>query len=261
VQEEQSHLPSGADALDGGNPERQGRNGGIGGGSGTPREHGEAVPTNLDIYAKSVCEGHVDRSIISHHERKKRRVFHRAISGIKKAQFKNEQLRFLTLTSKYTEESDFQHAWRKFVWRIRRKFKKFEYLMIREKTQSGLIHAHVIFRGYFVPHEWIVETWKELTGFEIINIQLLMGHPAAVAGYVAKYVSKEHLHYGWSKYWVFPYYANVWQRVKKFTGYNIPLSIEIFDKILMSGWVDWKDRKLFKKIIESGDYITRQKEL
>ena len=183
---------SGAEAPQRRHPERRRRKGGIGGGSETPREHGEAVPSNLDIYAKSVRNDNDYSQFISHYERKKKRVFHRAISGIKHAQFRNEQIRFLTLTSKYTEESEFQHAWRKFVWRIRRKYKKFEYLMIREKTKSELIHSHIIFRGYFVPYSWIVETWVDLTGYEIIKIQLLEGNPAHVAGYISKYVSKEH---------------------------------------------------------------------
>ncbi len=225
--------------------------------------------TNLDIYAKSVRNQEGYTHYITHYERKKKRVFHRAISGIKKALFKNEQLRFLTLTSKYTDEMEFQHAWRKFVWRVRRKYKKFEYMFIRERTVSGLIHTHVLFRGYFIPHEWIVETWKELTGFEIINIRLLDGPSAYIAGYVAKYVSKDPLHYGWSKHWVFPYFVNVWKRVKnyskpnkqKYALPNIPYSIKMFDDILKSGWVDWKDKNLFKKIAESGDFNTRQKEL
>ena len=73
--------------------------------------------------------------------------------------------------------------------------------------------------------------WKEshpLSGAELEKNRLLIesdppGKHERVAGYVAKYLSKEHLHYGWSKYWVFPRFALVWQTVKRHTGYNMPL--------------------------------------
>jgi hypothetical protein len=140
-----------------------------------------------------------------------------------------------------------------------REYKKFEYFSIRELTTSELIHSHVLFRGYFIPHEWIVDTWVDLTGFKIVNIRLLQGDPKRMAGYVSKYVTKSHLRYGWSKYWVFPRFALVWQAVKRYTDYNMPLAIQIFDKILESGWLYW-DRKLLREFLQSGDF-TRQKGL
>jgi hypothetical protein len=62
--------------------------------------------------------------------------------------------------------------------------------------------------------------------------------------------------YGWSKYWVFPRFALIWQAIKRHTEFDMHRSIQIFDKILESGWIYW-NRNLLKEFLKSGD-VTRQ---
>ena len=138
-------------------------------------------------------------------------------------------------------------------------YKKFEYFTIREKTESGLVHSHIFFRGYFIPHSWIVDNWADFSGFEIIKIQFLKGEPVKMTGYVAKYVSKDHLRYEWSKYLVFPKFALIWKYIKMFTKYDMSLSILIFDKILESGWLYW-DKITLNEFVTTYD-TSRQLEL
>jgi hypothetical protein len=77
-----------------------------------------------------------------------------------------------------------------------------------------------------------------------------------MAGYVSKYVIKAHLRYGWSQYWVFLGFALIWQAVKRYTDYDMPLAIQIFDKILENGWLYW-NRNLLRDFLKSHEN-TRQ---
>ncbi len=76
------------------------------------------------------------------------------------------------------------------VAKIRRNFGAFEYALVWELTHRGVPHAHVLFRGTYIPQKWLANAWKKLGAGYIVDIRSLKSVPAR-AIHATKYLAKE----------------------------------------------------------------------
>jgi len=67
---------------------------------------------------------------------------------------------------------------------------EFEYFAIWESTKRGWPHVHIIFRGPFLPQQWVSQQWYDLTGAPIVDVRFLHS-PSDVTSYIASYLAKE----------------------------------------------------------------------
>jgi len=127
---------------------------------------GGYVQTSLDYTVKTRRGNNWVRSLLNKlknkrreetRSRKRARLYQRLMSGIQFAQYRNERLRFMTLTSSPESNPDLLNRhFEVLVKRIRRKFGLFEYCKIRTpESQGGVIHC--CFRGKFIPQKWLSE--------------------------------------------------------------------------------------------------------
>ncbi|MBA7546038.1 hypothetical protein ES705_38421 [subsurface metagenome] len=76
------------------------------------------------------------------------------------------------------------------VPKIRRQFGTFEYVLVWELTLKGVPHAHIVFRGTYIPQSWLAQSWKKLGGGYIVDIRSLKSVPAR-AFHATKYLAKQ----------------------------------------------------------------------
>jgi len=156
--------------------------------------------------------------------RKQKRCYHRAMSGLEVACALNEQVRFLTLTSSPESPSDIHKSFSKFVKRVRRKYGKFEYIAVKEKTKSGLIHLHILYRGSYMDQEWISKTWEEIHKAPVVwieHVDLKRMKKSKIAAYLVKYLAKDPLGRYWCSWnWVFKGFVKFWKSVIQHYGYS-----------------------------------------
>lgn len=76
--------------------------------------------------------------------------------------------------------------------RLRRRLpgQQLEYALFWELTEAGWPHAHILFRGPFIPKPWLLAAWLDLTGAFIVDVRALHS-TGEVVSYVAKYISKK----------------------------------------------------------------------
>lgn len=139
---------------------------------------------------------------MDHVNRKRKRCFHRVISGIERWGLRN--LRFLTLTSSPHSHRDIQTSFRALLDYLRRAGKVRAYIKCLEYTKSGLQHLHVLYAGRFVPQFCLSAAWAHLHHAPIVHIEAAYGRKTTAAGYLAKYMAKAELNgrgYSWSWGW------------------------------------------------------------
>ena len=80
----------------------------------------------------------------------------------------------------------------KLIKRWRRRFPNdpVEYFLVWERTKAGWPHAHVLLKAPPVPKRWLSQTWRELTGSYIVDLQKVSSAIHA-AGYLTKYLAKD----------------------------------------------------------------------
>jgi hypothetical protein len=101
--------------------------------------------------------------------------------------------RFFTLTSPgeddaVTSYDKFQERWHRFQARLRRRYGTVEYVAVVERQKRGAAHVHVVYRGEFIPWQWLGRA-AAASGFgKIVDIR----KPAKrIERYLAKYLTKE----------------------------------------------------------------------
>ncbi len=83
-----------------------------------------------------------------------------------------------------------KEAFKCLVAKIRRQFGTFEYVLVWELTLKGVPHAHIVFRGKYIPQSWIAQSWKKLGAGYIVDIRSLKSVPAR-AFHATKYLAKQ----------------------------------------------------------------------
>lgn len=83
----------------------------------------------------------------------------------------------------------------------RRKAKPIPFLTVVEKTKNGTPHLHIICRCKWMDQKWLSMCMDEIADAPIVDIRRI-DNPGRVAGYCAKYISKDCAKVGSNKrYW------------------------------------------------------------
>ena len=168
--------------------------------------------------------------------RRRRNLFKRLISGVKKAHFLHKQVWFVTLTtSKELVEivgsgqrsirDVFKRNFSVFVKRARRIFGSFEYCAVHTDEGNGVYHLLVnsvsigtrfTFGGYCgfkAFHYWVSEAWFDIHLSPNVWVTRCYGKFRKIVNYVCRYMHSQHkmLRYHWSKNWVFSGYVKAWK--------------------------------------------------
>jgi hypothetical protein len=81
---------------------------------------------------------------------------------------------------------------------------------------------HVIFRGEYIPQEWLSKTWEELHGAKIVFIEKLYGNSKRMAAYLAtQYLSLQEAAYTRMSYsfgWVCRGFVKRWRNLWEVLG-------------------------------------------
>ena len=178
---------------------------------------------------------------------KQKRSFHSIISGLRFAKFGNKLIRFMTLTTSdlcvmqkdYADGSinkDFQ-VLRKRILRYspyrlykegyvskrqlskyyfpEERYKKFSFEYFKVETNEGNGVLHILYRGSYLPYNFVVDNWFDIHLSFNANIQLVnMSSLKDCAGYVvSQYVGSQGSSYvrssqSWK--WVFRGFKSLW---------------------------------------------------
>jgi hypothetical protein len=101
--------------------------------------------------------------------------------------------RFFTLTSPGDEDAETSYAefparWKRFRMRVERRFGRIEYLGVVEPQKRGAAHVHVVYRGPYIPQQWLSRIAAECGFGRIADIR--RSNPQLMR-YLAKYLTKE----------------------------------------------------------------------
>lgn len=101
--------------------------------------------------------------------------------------------RFFTLTSPGTEDGDtsyeqFPERWKQFRMRVERRWGRIEYIAVVERQKRGAAHVHVVYRGPFIPQQWLSRVAAECGFGRVADIR--RSNPKLMR-YLAKYLTKE----------------------------------------------------------------------
>lgn len=101
--------------------------------------------------------------------------------------------RFFTLTSPGNEDAETSYAefparFKRFRMRLERRFGRIEYLAVVERQKRGAAHVHVVYRGPFIPQQWLSRVAAECGFGRIADIR--RSNPQLMR-YLAKYLTKE----------------------------------------------------------------------
>jgi hypothetical protein len=140
---------------------------------------------------------------------KQKRAFRRLLSGLRVGRYCHDDIRFLTLTSS-PESGDLTKDFAVLVKRIRRKFGKFQYCKIR--TVEGFGVLHLLYRGCFLPVEWLRKQWFAI--HRAFEIWIKPVYSSGIAQYmVTQYMSNQllFLRGSSSRLWIFRGAPKVWR--------------------------------------------------
>ncbi len=150
--------------------------------------------------------------------KRSRRAFHRVMSGLTL----DGQYRFVTLTTKdQGDNKAFQRHFRCLIMRLKRRGLVKAYIRVGELTKSGLYHQHLVFRGEYIEQAYLSYLWDIIHHAPVVDIRRV-GQGHRVAGYLAKYCSKENSgRLSWSWSWVYRGFCRdwlYWKRVCRVRG-------------------------------------------
>jgi hypothetical protein len=169
---------------------------------------------------------------------KSRRCYQRVMSGLERG----GQLRFLTLTSSPESSKEIEASWRALYMRLKRRGLIQGYIKVPELTQAGRAHLHVLFRGSYVSQKLISLWWSQIHHASIVDIRAVKAHGSKrnVAGYMAKYMSKEAAgRYSWSWGWVWKGFCKDWKLYKAYWSRWFEVRGVTTFKNCLLGWQMW----------------------
>jgi len=157
--------------------------------------------------------------------KKQRRAFQRLMSGLTVGKSRKERLRFMTLTSSTESVGRNLNAdFRALKMRIFRKYHfKMKYWKIRTNEGNGVLH--IVFRGRYIPQEWLSEQWADIHKSPIVDIRSLRetgkGLQGIVFYLVGNYLAKQSFErMSWGYSWVFPAFVRSWKRLIEKYGFK-----------------------------------------
>jgi len=143
---------------------------------------------------------------------KRKRGFHRLVSGFTRAHYRGDRLRFMTLTSAVGGSV---RVIRRHLQVLRKRIHRefgflIQYWSIATNEGNGVLH--IVFKGGFIPQSWLSSAWSAIHGARIVDIRVLRGSSRRLASYlVANYLCKQSFErMSWSWGWVFRGFCGVW---------------------------------------------------
>ena len=178
------------------------------------RGGGGTVPALLD---SDTTTARRLRQIAWNKKRRRRRCFHRVISGLER--YGGDSVRVIMLSSVSQDAKEVHRHFRALKEWLRRRgiLRPGEYIQCPERTETGLIHKHIIFRGSYLDVYLLSRKWEALTGAKVVYVQKWNGSPW-LAHYLAKYMAKTNesaLHYSWGWGWVWKGFVRDWKALVK----------------------------------------------
>ena len=166
---------------------------------------------------------------------KKKRAFHRLLSGFTRARYRGDRLRFMTLTSIVGASPERMRRYFQVLRkRVEHRFHfKIEYWSIRTNEGNGVLHF--VFKGRYIPQAWLSDAWASITGASIVDIRALKNHPRKLANYlVSNYLCKQTFErISWSWGWVFRGFCGVWKgRFASWYKVDRPACLLAWDKLV-----------------------------
>jgi hypothetical protein len=159
------------------------------------------------------------------HTKKQRRAFQRLMSGLTVGKSRHERLRFMTLTSSLeSRERSLNADFRALKMRILRKYHfKMEHWKIRTNEGNGVLH--IVFRGKYMPQQWLSEQWTDIHKSSIVDIRSLCDTRKGLIGIVfylvGNYLAKQSFErMSWGYSWVFPAFVSCWKRLIEKYGFK-----------------------------------------
>jgi hypothetical protein len=169
--------------------------------------------------------------------KKQRRAFQRLMSGLTVGKSRSERLRFMTLTSSPESKGRNLNAdFRTLKMRILRKYHfKMKYWKIRTHEGNGVLH--IIFRGKYIPQEWLSAQWADIHKSPIVDIRSLYETRKGLTGIVfylvGNYLAKQSFErMSWGYSWVFPAFVSAWKRLVE--KYGFKRGLELWNRLLCS---------------------------
>ena len=185
--------------------------------------------------------------------KKQRRAFQRLMSGLTVGKSRRERLRFLTLTSSPESVGRSLNAdFRALKMRIFRKFHfKMKYWKIRTNEGNGVLH--VVFRGKYLPQEWLSQQWADIHKSPIVDIRSLRETRKGVTGIVfylvGNYLSKQSFErMSWGYSWVFPAFVGCWKRLVE--KYGFEQALFLWNRLLQNSFIVTRQVRLTKFLPE-----------
>ena len=174
------------------------------------------------------------------YSKKQRRAFQRLMSGLTVGKSRSERLRFMTLTSSpESRDRDLNADFRTLKMRILRKYHfKMKYWKIRTNEGNGVLH--IVFRGKYVPQEWLSAQWADIHKSPIVDIRSLhetrKGLTGIVFYLVGNYLAKQSFErMSWGYSWVFPAFVSSWKRLVE--KYGLRRGLELWNRLLCCPFV------------------------
>lgn len=184
------------------------------------------------------------------YRRRRKRCFHRVLSGLEKG----GDLRFLTLTSSDESPYGIEKSWLKLYKRMKRRGLIQGYVKVREYTDRGYEHLHVLYRGSYISQRLLSEWWLEIHKASVVDIRSTYGTKRKIAGYLVKYMLKRMASYSWSQDWVYRGFVKTWYQAKAIVGFA-RMERESVRRFLIHAWGGHcrrcDDPKLFLAILDS----------
>lgn len=177
---------------------------------------------------------------------KQKRAYHRIMSGLSIAKRQHLDIRFLTLTSSddsppFNEHNDSFVSLKKKIQRttpvdlfkegylsfrdLQRCYPnkdwheplQFDYFKVHTNEGNGVYH--VLYKGGYIPHDFIQDWWEYKHNSWNVNIKKCWGNKKQIAGYVAgQYIAGQEAsftRYSWCRSWLFGGAVKHWKYLKK----------------------------------------------
>ena len=158
--------------------------------------------------------------------RAEKRRYQRLISGLTVGAAHNERMRFMTLTTASGVIRDINKSFDVLKKRIRRAiykrdgFKGFKFnRYFKLKTAEGNGVLHIVYRGRYIPQEWLSKTWAKIhEGSYIVDIRELHWKKGTkkLSNYlIVNYLQSQktlRMSYGWK--WVWLGFCESWEHIK-----------------------------------------------
>jgi len=171
------------------------------------------------------------------------------MSGLTVGKSRKERLRFLTLTSSPESVGRNLNAdFRALKMRIFRKYHfKMKYWKIRTNEGNGVLH--IVFRGKYMPQEWLSKQWAEIHKSPIVDIRSLhetrKGLQGIVYYLIGNYLAKQSFErMSWGYSWVFPAFVTSWKGLIE--KYGFKQALFLWNRLLCSPFLVTRQVRLTK---------------